>query len=198
MKSKTFILGTLLLFGCSVFAQDADKKQAAGKEPSKEEKAWMTYMTPNQMHDMLAKQNGEWSESLTFWEKPGAPPQKAEAKCNNTMVLGNRYQESNHTGMMMGMPFEGKSTVGYDNAKKVFQSTWVDNMGTGITYMEGTYNEKTKTMSMAGKMVDPMSGKEEKAREVIKFVDDNNQVMEMYVTKDGKEFKNMEIKFTRK
>lgn len=27
------------------------------------------------------------------------------------------------------MPFEGISTLGYDNAKKTFFSTWIDNMG---------------------------------------------------------------------
>jgi hypothetical protein len=129
---------------------------------------------------------------------PGAPATKAEAKCNNRMILGDRYQESVSTGMMMGMPFEGHSLVAYDNVKKVFQSTWIDNMGTGIVYMEGPYDEKTKTLNMRGKMVDPMSGKIEVARQVLKFIDDNTQLMEMYVTKDGKEFKNMEIKFTRR
>jgi hypothetical protein len=35
------------------------------------------------------------------------------------------------------MPFEGISTLGYDNAKKTFFSTWIDNMGTGMMVMEG-------------------------------------------------------------
>jgi hypothetical protein len=99
---------------------------------------------------------------------------------------------------MMGMPFEGRSTVGYDNARKVFQSTWVDNMGTGIMYLEGKYNDKDNLISFTGKAVDPGTGKEEKVREVFKFIDENTRMMEMYMTKDGKEFKNMEIKITRK
>jgi hypothetical protein len=71
-------------------------------------------------------------------------------------------------------------------------------MGTGIVFMEGPYDAATKTVSMKGEMVDPMSGKIERARQTMKFIDDNNQLMEMYVTKDGKEFKNMVIKFTRR
>lgn len=77
-------------------------------------------------------------------------------------------------------------------------STWVDNMGTGIMYMEGKYDEKSKSINFAGKCVDPTSGKEESVREVFKIVDDKTQFMEMYMTKGGKEFKNMEIKFTKK
>jgi hypothetical protein len=53
------------------------------------------------------------------------------ATCTNTMILGGRYQQSMIKGNMMGMPFEGMGLLGYDNAQKLFYSTWVDNMGTG-------------------------------------------------------------------
>ncbi len=188
----------MLFLSCSLFAQDKVKMDVARPEPTKEEKAWMEYMSPGPMHQMLIKSNGDWNQEITFWMAPGAPETKTVAKCFNSMILGDRYQVSTSTGEMMGMPFEGKSTVGYDNSKKVFQSTWIDNMGTGIMYMEGPYDAATKTVSMKGEMVDPMSGKMERARQTMKFIDDNNQLMEMYVTKDGKEFKNMVIKFTRR
>jgi hypothetical protein len=32
----------------------------------------------------------------------------------------------------------------------------------------------------------------------LKFVDDNTHTLEMYTTTDGKEYKSMEIKYTRK
>jgi hypothetical protein len=48
-------------------------------------------------------------------------------------------------------------------------------------------------------MICPGNGKECDMREVYKIVDDNNRIMEMYGPdmKTGKEYKNMEIKFTR-
>jgi hypothetical protein len=94
---------------------------------------------------------------------------------------------------MMGMPFEGKSTMAYDNFTKKFISSWVDNMGTGVMTMEGTYDNKTKTLTSKGKMVDPTAGKELDVREVVTIIDDNTQKMEMYCTKDGKEMKTMEM-----
>ena len=75
--------------------------------------------------------NGEWNEEVTMWMAPGAPPTVSKATAKNEMIMGGRYQLSKSTGTMMGMPFEGMSTVGYDNAKKQFTSTWIDNFGTG-------------------------------------------------------------------
>jgi hypothetical protein len=160
-------------------------------------KAWMAYMTPGPMHKMLAGFDGTWQEEVTIWMKPDAQPTKSFSKCTNQMILGDRYQESTHTGDMGGMPFEGRGYTGYDNAKKVFVSTWLDNMGTGIMNMEGTWDKSKKTIHFTGNAVDPMSGKEMKVREEFKVVDDNNQLMEMYLTQNGKEFKSLEIKFTR-
>lgn len=56
----------------------------------------------------------------------------------------------------------------------------------------------TKTINFVGNSIDPMTGKDMKVRETFKIVDKNTQVMEMFMTQDGKESKSMEIKFTRK
>jgi hypothetical protein len=110
------------------------------------------------------------------------------------MILGGRYQESKHIGTFDGKPFEGFSTLGYDNAKKTFQSTWIDNMGTGTMFMEGTWDESTKTIHFKGKCVDPMSGQDMAVREEYTIIDDNTQKMEMFMTMPGQpEMKSMEI-----
>ena len=113
------------------------------------------------------------------------------------MILGGRYQQANITGSFGGMPFEAMSLIGYDNMKKVFISSWIDNMGTGILNSEGPYDAATNTITLIGTQVDPMSGKEMKMRETIRMTDNNTMVMEMYTTTDGKEMKSMEIKLKR-
>jgi hypothetical protein len=95
------------------------------------------------------------------------------------------------------MPFEGISTLAYDNARKIYLSTWIDNMGTGIMQLEGTFDEAAKTMNFKGKATDVSTGKDITVREVFKLVDDNTQTMEMYETKDGKEMKTMSILLKR-
>lgn len=162
-------------------------------------KAWNDYMTPGEQHKMLASQNGKWEGKVTMWMTPGAPPTKSKGTVVNRMILGGRYQEGTFTGTFNGMPFEGKSIVGYDNAKKVFISSWIDNMGTGIMTVEGPWDAATKSITFTGEMHDPMTGKKCKLREIMTFVDDKTQKMEMYNTMPGTpEYKSMEIVYTRK
>ncbi len=185
----TPLLFTFLLFTFNnySYAQSAD-----------EQKAWMDYMTPGPVHEMIAKSNGDWTEEITFWMSPDAPPTKTTATATNKMILGGRYQYSSVSGDMMGMPFEGVSILGYDNAKKIFQSTWIDNFGTGITNMTGTWDQATNTVNFTGTSLDPMTGNDIDMRQTFKIIDDNNQIIEMFATMDGKEMKTMEIKMTRK
>ncbi len=194
MKQKITLLAAACVWAFSgmLMAQPSKEEQAAM------EKAWNDFMTPGEMHKMMASSNGEWNEEITFWMDPSAPPTKNTAVCTNTMILGGRYQQSVHKGEFGGMPFEGVSTWGYNNSRKLFESSWIDNMGTGVMYMEGGWDEKTKSCTMKGKSTDPVTGRQYMAREVMRFIDDNTQIMEMYESKDGKERKTMEIKFTRK
>ena len=188
---KILLAFCVLLSGalfCQLFAQTDQASQ----------KAWMDYMTPGNVHKMLAKADGEWKSETIMWMAPGAPPVNGIGTCINKMILGGRYQESRYTGNFMGMPFEGIGTLGYDNVKKIFVSSWIDNLGTGIVHMEGKWDDNTKMMTLFGKEVDPMSGRDMDVKETFKWVDDNFQIMAMYTQQDGKEFKTMEIKFTRK
>ena len=196
MKKITLILAFAI--GTAGIANAQQDKPVSSDEAAMMKK-WEEYMTPGEVHAMLAKSNGEWNQEVTMWMDPAAPPTKSKSTCTNTMILGGRYQQSVHKGNFNGMPFEGISTLAYDNAKKMFISTWIDNMGTGIMYLEGKYDPVTKSVTSTGKTVDPMTGKDMAVREVFTMVDDNTQTMTMYMTgDDGKEFKTMEIKFTRK
>ena len=164
-------------------------------------KNWMAYSTPGDIHKMIKSWDGTWNGEVTSWYSPGAPPEISKSTAVNKTIMGGRYQVTNHSGSMMGQPFEGMGTLAYDNAKKVFISTWIDNMGTGMMKMEGPWDEANKSITLTGKCVDPGSGtgREMNLKEVFKVIDDKNQLMEMYGPgPDGKEFKMMEIKLSRK
>jgi hypothetical protein len=196
----TICAASFLLFACS----DKKKTDEGNKEKGTETtgtmmKNWQEYMTPGDMHKMLAKSDGEWNGDVTMWMYPGAPEQKSKSSSSNKMIMNGLYQEANHSGDMMGMPFSGKSIVGFDNHLKEFVSTWIDNMGSGVMVMKGPWDDATKTINLKGKMIDPGTKAETAVKETFKIVDDNNQEMEMFVMMpDGKEFKTMNIKYTRK
>lgn len=161
--------------------------------------AWQAFMTPGDIHKMIAKGNGTWKTETQMWMEPGSAPTKSSGSCVNSMVLGGRYQQSKFSGNFMNMPFEGIGTLAYDNAKKTFVSTWIDNMGTGIMSLEGQWDDATKTINFNGKCTDPMTGKDCQVREAFTIVDDNHHHMEMWMTDpaSGQEYKTMEISFTR-
>ena len=163
-------------------------------------KNWMDYATPGPMHSLMSGWNGTWDAEVTMFN-PGMPPQKSKATSVNTTIMGGRYHRSVLKGTMMGAPFNGESTMAYDNARKKFLSTWIDNMGTGLMMMEGTYDSTNKKLSMAGQSVDPSmgTGKMMDMREVITIIDDKTQMFEMYgLGPDGKEYKMMEIKYSKR
>ncbi|HWJ90325.1 MAG TPA: DUF1579 domain-containing protein [Flavisolibacter sp.] len=216
MKHFTITICTAaLLFACKGNDKKADEAKkdetavaaASTTQPSNQaipdsvvEKNWMKYMTPSKEHALMASWDGTWNGEVSVWMKPGTDPSKSTTVTTNKMVLGGRYQQSTHKGSFNGMPFEGMSTLAFDNAKKVFLSTWIDNMGTGIMTGEGTWDDATQSITLKGKVMDPGQSKDVDYREVFTVIDKDHQRTEMYGINptDGKEFKTMEIKFTRK
>lgn len=192
--------------------ETATDTATAAVRPSKEEawipvdsataaKAWMEYAMPGEAHQSMAKSDGKWTGEVTMWAMgPDKPSTTSTSEVVNKMVMGGRYQMSSFNGSFMGMPFEGMSITGYDNHKNKFVSTWIDNMGTGIMSMEGTLDAATKTITMTGKMTDVTTGKECDMKEIFRNIDDHHQIMEMYGPdpQTGKQYKTMEIKYTRK
>ena len=162
-------------------------------------KSMMEAGTPGKEQEMLAKSNGNWKAEVTMWETPESAPMKYNGMVSNKMIMGGRYQQSSFKGKMMGMPFEGSGTTGYDNARKVWVSTWVDNMSTGIMNMEGTWDEGSKSITYKGEMLCPANGKMCEIKQVMKTIDDKTEVMEMYGPdmKTGKQYKNMEMRLTK-
>ena len=193
---KLSVFSVLFLFCSSfglIFAQETKEEQAAAQQK------WMEYMTPSTSHKMLAKSVGNWTTSMQMWAAPGTEPMKSEGTCKSEMILGGRYMQTNYSGNVMGMPFEGISTDGFDNAKKVYVNTWVDNMSTGIMHAEGKYDEASRTVIYNGTMFDPLQDKELTYRQTMQMVDDKHMVMEMFNnTKDGKEYKSMHVDYVKK
>lgn len=195
MKQKliAFCVAALLFAACN--NEKKDDKPANGTTEVKEDtqekawipidsammdKAWKESMTLGEPHKMLAKSDGNWDGEVTMWMANGAPPMTSKSTSVNSMIFGGLYQQSKHTGNMMGAPFEGMSITAYDNTAKEYVSTWIDNMGTGILIMRGNWDDATKSINMSGKMMNPANGLECSMREVFKIIDDDHQVMEMY------------------
>lgn len=209
--TTTLLLLALCFTSCKkeTKTEDAEKTikdSVAVEEPAAEQpldsaaqmKAWAAYATPGNEHKLMADEVGTWNCEMTFWYEPNGKPEKATSTANVKMILGGRYQEAIYIGTMMEQPFEGKSTLAYNNASKEFTSTFIDNMGTGMMVGFGKYDEKTKSIEFKGDMVNPMNGIKTPYREIYTIVDPKTRKMEMFDMKNGEEYKSMEIIMKKK
>ncbi len=98
---------------------------------------------------------------------------------------------------MMGQPFTGHGMRGFDNVTGKHWSTWNDSISTGLMTTTGSCDEKD-ACSFSGSWVDPVSKKTITSRLVSHWSGADAETFEMFGPgPDGKEFKMMEITYTR-
>ena len=162
----------------------------------------------NENHKLLVGLDGNWDYTVKMWMNPdpNAKPQESKGTAVRKSMMDGRFIVMDVTGKMempgpdgkpKSMTFKGMGIEGYDNVKKKFVGTWVDNMGTGIMMSEGTYDPATKSFTYSGEY-EAIPGMKQKIREVMKLADNNHMSFEWYEDHGGKEAKTMEINYTRK
>ncbi|HZF09682.1 MAG TPA: DUF1579 domain-containing protein [Thermoanaerobaculia bacterium] len=205
MKTRTAVVLSLLALSLSVapgiaLAQGDKPAAPPGMDHAAMEAA-VKAATPGEHHKHLQHMVGDWTYSSKMWTAPGQPAMDSKGTIHSDSILGGRYVLSVYKGDMMGQPFEGHSTDGYDNNTGKFVSSWVDNMGTGIMNSTGSCDAPCKVVTMTSEpMFDPMSGKKMASKEVTTWVDDNNFKFEMFAVDPagGPEMKVMEVMAKRK
>ena len=161
----------------------------------------------NENHKLLADMNGNWNYTIKMWMSPdpNAKPQESKGTAIRKSIMGNRFfvmdvtgkmQMHGPDGKMKDTQFKGMAVEGYDNVKKKFVASWVDNMGTGIAFSEGNYDPATKTFTYNMEM-EPVPGAKTQVREVLKATDKDHMLLEWYENQSGGEKKTMEIAYTR-
>ena len=183
---------------------------AASGQPDQAEmmKQMMEMAKLNENHKLLADMVGTWSYTVKMWMNPdpNAKPEESKGTAVRKAIMDGRYVVMDVTGKME-MPgadgkkkqvtFKGMGLEGYDNVKKKFVGTWMDNMGTGIMMSEGDYDSATKTFTYNSE-VEMVPGMKTKVREVLKMTDKDHMVFEWYEDRGGQQAKTMEISYTRK
>ena len=215
LRTTVAALSAAALIAASAMAQTPESAAspaapAAGKPSAEDMKKMMQQMMElaklNENHKILGELAGNWNYTVKMWMDPSASAQESKGTGVRKPIMDGRYYVFDVTGQMempgadgkkQEMTFKGTSIEGYDNAKKKFVSSWVDNMGTGIMMSEGTYDPATKTFSYDSE-VEMMPGMKTKVRETIRIVDKDHHIFEWYENRGGQDVKTMEISYTRK
>ncbi|MEE4192397.1 MAG: DUF1579 domain-containing protein [Halieaceae bacterium] len=199
MKPRIFAPTVLLLMSALGAAVQSFPAHAESAQSVASEMTWAEYSALGEPHEMLARRVGTWDIEVKSWEAPGVPPVESEGVSNNKLILGGRFllQETTHT--VHGMQFQVVSIMGFDNLNEKFEGVWMNNSGTGMSFLEGSagYAESGVT-STTGKIHLHQPGNLVTARNVQRFVDENALVTEMYLQdEEGNEWKRLEMVFTR-
>jgi hypothetical protein len=210
--NKRQLLGTSLLVLFATAAGSALARQDKGAPPSKPGGGqatpasaanpmmakWKEFGTPGAAHKVLDALVGKWNVDVKMFEPGQTAPMQSKGTSEVKWILDGRFVEETANGDFMGEPFHGVGTVGYDNLKKKYVMSWVDNTSTGVMYAEGTYDAATKTFTWGGECPDVMAGKYTKSRTVEKMTDADHWSMQSFKPgPDGKEFMAGQLDYTR-
>ena len=166
------------------------------KEPSLEEmmKEMMRINTPGKHQKQLAAFAGAWDVEETMYTPQGE--MKGSGKSTGEMLWNGRYLSYDYKSSYQGAPFEGRGILAFNNVKQKVQNIWMSSWDTGIHVYEGTSSNGGKTLTVHGTHETPW-GKHPQ-RMVWQLSDDGaSWTLESWTTKDGKEKKDMLLRFTR-
>lgn len=198
MSKKNFLVfGTfMLMIVCLCLPSPS---QEAKKDQQKMMEEYMKLMVPHENHAYFKNFVGNWDVKSTAWMEPGAQPSVGQNSSQAELIMGGRFLKMAFKGNMFGQPFEGLQIVGYDNLEKKYITFWIDNSSTSFYFTSGSRDESGKVMNETGLWPDPMTGGKMKVRAVTRIISQDEYIYELYmVGPDGKEFKSLENRATRK
>jgi hypothetical protein len=179
---------------------------------NKKESSAIDYSRPGPYHQMLANLIGTWDFQGKFYSGNSNPDSnKVLGTFSGTLVrksladgrffyvelTGGKIQMPIQDGKMKEVAAQRIEIEGFDNVKKKFVLTYINNhIGSGIVLAEGRYDSTRKTIFYEWED-EQVPGKKFRVRERFVILDNNHYKMEYYREQDGKVFKATEISCTR-
>lgn len=131
--------------------------------------SFVTTDSVNSQTAFFSRFTGSWKGNAVLHGFEGE--NTSTINCTSTLTFG-RYLTSTFNGQIMGQPFEAVQTWGFNTSTNAFETTWIDNNSTGITFNNGTANAEGTTFTIDGQ-IDDGEGNVTIQRSVTTFVDNN-------------------------
>ncbi len=170
------------LLVCSVRAQSPEP----APEPAKDQE-WLKQLV------------GEWDIQFKMYIQPDQPP--AESTGSDTVRgLGDHWIVAETRTTMMGVPYSGILSLGFDPLKKHFTGTWIDSFCGYLWVYKGTLNDAGDTLTLMTEGPSLQSpDKTARYREVIQITGKDGRTFTSSVeTDDGTWVKILTIEYRRK
>ena len=153
---------------------------------------------PGKQHKTLARQVGVWDASLEYLDFNTGKMATSKGTSNRQQPLGPFWLVDRFQAQVMGMPFKGMGTTGYDPQKKKMVGTWIDSMTPSLMVIEGNWDKDGKVLTMSG-MGPGEDGEPVKTTLVTTVRSTDKHVFQMFTeTPDGEDMLMMTITYTKR
>jgi hypothetical protein len=191
MTSFSFNRRTLILasaIALAALAPPLARSQEQGQLPQVSEE-----------HKFLHKDVGTWDATMKMFPAEGAEPIESKGSETNELFDGGMWLVSRFQGDILGMPFTGMGTIGYDPIDKKYVGTWIDSISPHLTLIKGEYDAATKTLTSVAEVRDFRTGQVTQSKHITRYIDDNTRIFEIHAKEGGeKERKVLEIHYKRR
>ena len=123
--------------------------KAGGMDP-KALRAWMDSAAPTAAHDRLKAYVGTWTTRQTDWLPTGDKWNEADGTATCRLLLGGRFLQEDYATTLDGHPFHALSLMGFDRQQNAYVAEWLDDFGTGIITLEGTFDGPGHVLTLLG------------------------------------------------
>jgi hypothetical protein len=196
MTSRAFRLAVAGVVSAALIAVLAAISSTVGAQ---EQQAPPQLPQATEHHRILQQDVGTWDATMKIWPAADAAPLESKGTEKNELLPGGMWLVGRFEGEVLGMPFTGASTLGYDPVEKKYIGTWIDSMTPYLTTLKGDYDVATKTLTAIAEGRDfEKGGAITKSKQISRDIDENTRSFEIHMNEDGKERKVMEIMYKRR
>jgi hypothetical protein len=178
-------LAIALLVG-GVLAQSDEPATRGGAPPR--DQAWLEQLV------------GEWDVTFRTYMQPDEPPMESEGT-DSVRKLGEHWIIAETRTSMMGSPYHGVLSLGYNALTERFGGTWIDSFGGQLWVYTATLDEAGDTMTLETEGPSLEHGPEQTARyrETLRITgDDSRTFTSTTEMDDGTWVKIVDIEYRRK
>lgn len=185
MKKFAIFRVAVVLVVCAAFTQPPEPAPAAAK--SARDHGWLKQMV------------GEWHVKFAINMGPDQPPMEAEGT-DSVRALGESWIIAEMKTTMMGAPYNGILSLGYNAQKEQFHGTWIDSFGGYLWVYKGTLNDAGDTLTLETSGPSPMDSETMvQYREVIQIIGEDSRSFESsFESEEGTWTRLVTIEYHRK
>ena len=139
---------------------------------------------PTAQHAWIMQNVGTWTAHCKFFVGPDQPPMELVGE-EKVEAHGAFFTVGRFAAEMMGMPFVGLATIGYDTYQEHFVSTWIDSMSPHLFHFTGQLDAAGEVLELTARAPAPMTGQMTDWRSREAHLADGSRRFELFVTMPG-------------